>query len=170
MKKLPSFKAVISLTLICIIIASALAVVNYFTSPIIERIEIERENAALRRVLPTGESFDVMDISDLGFDERVTAVYRESNGMGYVFKVKVKGYSSNMIVLCGVGNSGNVTGALCLSSSETLGYEKTYGNKFMDRTLSDVMEVDTVSGATMTTKGYREAVKLALETYEKISK
>lgn len=169
MKKLPSFKAVISLTLICIIIASALAVVNYFTSPIIERIEIERENAALRRVLPEGEAFDII-VSDIGFDERVTAVYRESNGMGYVFKVKVKGYSSNMIVLCGVGNSGNVTGALCLSSSETLGYEKTYGNKFMDRTLSDVMEVDTVSGATMTTKGYREAVKLALETFEKISK
>ena len=170
MKKLPSVKAVVTLTLICLITAATLGAVNYFTSPIIEKNEIERENAALRQVLPEGDAFDAIDISDLGTDKRVTAVYRESDGKGYVFKVTVNGYSSGLTILCGVGNDGSVTGALCLASSETLGYEKNYGIEFEGRTLANVADVDTVSGATMTTEGYREAVKLALETFEKISK
>ena len=52
----------------------------------------------------------------------------------------------------------------------TLEKEKTFGDVFTDRSLSDVMEVDTVAGATKTTGAYREAVKLALEAFEKITK
>ena len=35
-----------------------------------------------------------------------------------------------MVIMCGVSKDGVVTGALCLSSNETLGKEKTYGENF----------------------------------------
>ena len=171
MKERPSLKAVISLTAICLITALTLGVVNYFTAPIIKRNDAERENRALRQVLPQGENFgDPIDISSVDLDKRITAVYRETAGAGYVFKVTVNGYGSGMVILCGIGSDGVVCGALCLSSSETLGYEKTYGDRFVGHSISDVMDVDTVSGASLTTKSYREAVRLALESFGKLIK
>ena len=171
MKISTSMRAVIALTLICMITAAALAGINYATAPIIEQAELEKETAALRQVLPTGESFgDPIDTASLGLDSRITAVYREGNGEGYVFRITVKGYKSGLTVLCGIGSDGSVKGATCLSSSETLGHEKTYGDRFKGTDISSVRTVDTVSGATLTTKAYREAIELALAAYEILNK
>lgn len=169
MKNKPSLKAVVTLTAICLITATILAVVNYVTAPVIEKAEYQKEQDALRQVLPSGESFEAVDPAEYSLDKKITAVYKEKNG-GYVFRITVTGYKSGMTVLCGIGSDGKVDGAVCLSSSETLEKEKTFGDVFTDRSLSDVMEVDTVAGATKTTGAYREAVKLALEAFEKITK
>ena len=67
-----------------------------------------------------------------------------------------------MILMCGVHASGTVTGAVCLSSNETLGYEKTYGEGFKDKDAAGVDAIDTVAGATKTTGAYKSAVKDAL--------
>jgi len=166
MKNKISFKAMISLTVICLVTATVLGVINHFTSPVIEVKEQERENAALRQVLPSGSEFSPIDTESLGLDERITAVYREESGKGYVFKLNVKGYKSGMTVICGIGADGTVNGAVCLNSSETLGYEKTYGGRFTGTDISSVSSVDTVSGATKTTSAYRNAVKLALEAFD----
>ena len=171
MKKLPSLKAVISLTVICLVTAIALAVVNHITEPVIEQNELQRENEALRQVLPEGNDFGKpIDTQQYALDPAIISVYRETAGAGYVFKIAVNGYQSGMTILCGIGSDGKVDGALCLASSETLGYEKSYGNNFIDRSLSDVNDVDTVSGATMTTSAYRRAIELALDAFEKINK
>ena len=169
MKNKPSLKAVISLTSICLITALILAVVNYITSPIIEKAEYEKEQAALKEVLPSGEDFKSLDPRALSLDEKIVSAYSEKNG-GYIFKITVTGYKSGMTVLCGIGSDGKVDGAVCLSSSETLEWEKTYGERFGDISLGDVMSVDTVAGATKTTSAYREAVKLALEAFDKLTK
>lgn len=165
MKKDLSIKSVIALTVICLVTALALSLVNYVTSPIIEKNEQEKENEALRRVLPAGDEFSPLNIESMGLDGRITAVYRAENGEGYVFKLTVKGYKSGMTLLCGVGADGKVDGAVCLSSSETMGHEKTYGDRFDGKDISSVGGVDTVSGATKTTSAYREAVKLSLEAF-----
>ena len=89
MKKNLSIKSVVALTVICLVTALALSLVNYFTSPIIEKNEQEKENEALRRVLPAGDEFSSLDIGSMGLDERITAVYRAENGEGYVFKLTV---------------------------------------------------------------------------------
>ena len=70
-----------------------------------------------------------------------------------------------MVILCGISADGRVSGSLCLSSGETLGYEKTYGDAVKGATLSTVDGVDAVSGATKTTEGYRNAVKDALTAF-----
>ena len=52
-----SIKSVVVLTVICLLTATMLAVVNEFTAPIIAAAEKEAELKALREVLPEGGSF-----------------------------------------------------------------------------------------------------------------
>ena len=72
--------------------------------------------------------------------------------------------------MCGVDKNGLVTGAACMSSGETLGYEKTYGNNLVKRTLNSIDSVDTVASATKTTSGYKNAVKDALNAASVLNK
>jgi len=67
-----------------------------------------------------------------------------------------------MVIMCGVDAKGIVTGAVCLSSNETLGKEKTYGENFKDKDTAGVDAVDTIASATKTTEAYKNAVKDAL--------
>ncbi len=155
------FKSIASLTIICAVSTLLLAYTNMLTEPIIEKNDVEAENAALLVVMPDGKDFSPVDISEHSLPETVTGVYRESGG-GYVIKLNASGYSSDMIILCGVNSDGKVTGATCLSSNETLGHEKTYGERLVDATVDTIDSVDTVSSATKTTSGYKNAVKDAL--------
>ena len=155
-------KSVIALVAICAVVAILLALTNALTLPVIEKAEAAAVQEALREVLPTGENFQLVELGDMKLPLTVTEVYREQNG-GYAVRLKTSGYSSGMVLLCGIDAEGNVTGAVCLSSSETLGYEKTFGSLFIGKSAESVMDVDTVANATKTTTAYRNAVKDALE-------
>ncbi len=156
--------SIISLTSICVVVSLLMAVVNYVTAPVIKENEASAVMGALGEVLEGAESFENISISEYTFPDSVTEAYSADNG-GYVFKMNVTGYSTDMIILCGVTADGAVSGAKCLSSTETLGYEKTYGESFPGVTLETVDGVDTVSGATRTTSGYKNAVKDALNAF-----
>lgn len=153
--------SVIALTAICAVVALLLALTNSITAPIIEKNQSAAANEALLVVMPEGEEFNSVDISSYKLPETITEAYSEKSG-GYVFTMKTTGYSSDFIIMCGVDKDGNVTGATCLSSTETLGYEKTYGENLMGKNLNDIDAVDTISGATKTTGAYKNAVKDAL--------
>lgn len=159
MKK--SVKNTLVLVCICAVVSVILAITNAITAPIIEQNEKNSANKALLEVMPDGKSFDVVDISDVSLPATVREVYRAENG-GYVFKLNTTGYSSGFVIMCGVRADGTVSGAVCLSSTETLGYEKTFGANFTDVNIDTVLSVDTVSGATKTTGAYRAAVQDAL--------
>lgn len=147
---------------ICTVITLMLAVTNYFTSPIIEKNQAAAANKALLEVMPDGQGFESMDLSTYKLPATVTEVYKETSGRGYVVKLVTSGYGTDMVVMCGVENGGVVTGAVCISSNETLGYEKTYGENFASKDAQGVDAVDTVGGATKTTSAYKNAVKDAL--------
>lgn len=154
-------KCILSLTLICAVIAVMLAVANYITAPIIAENEAAAANEALLVVMPTGEGFTLVDTSAMGLSESVQEVYTEKNG-GTVVKLTVSGFNPNMTIMVGVNADGTVSGATCLSSEETLGYEKTYGESVVGASISTIDAVDTVSGATKTTAAYKNAVRDAL--------
>ena len=156
-------KSIGALTLICAVMAVILAVTNSITAPIIEKNEAAAANEALLVVMPNGEGFEEMDISSYELPATVTKAYKETSG-GYVVQLLTSGYGANMSIMCGVDATGAVTGAVCLGSSETLGYEKTYGESTVGKTLEDIDSVDTIAGATLTTTGYKNAVKDALNT------
>lgn len=149
---------------ICVVITLLLAVTNTFTAPIIEKNQNATANAALLEVMPDGSGFEKLDTDNYSLPATVTEVYKETSGIGYVVKMVTVGYASDMVIMCGVGSDGVVTGAVCLSSNETLGKEKTYGENFLNKDANGVDGVDTIAGATKTTAAYKNAIKDALNT------
>ena len=156
-----SVRSILTLLLICAVMAVLMAVTNTITAPIIEQNQAAAANDALKVVMPNGQGFEKMDVSGYTLPATVTEVYSEASG-GYVFKLTTTGYSSGLVILCGVNADGTVSGATCLASTETLGYEKTFGENFIGKNMEGVDGVDTVSGATRTTGAYRDAMKDAL--------
>lgn len=156
-----SVKSTLVLVCICAAIALLLALTNFVTAPIIEQKQAEAANAALLEVMPNGKDFQKVDLSSYTLPATVTAAYSEAGG-GYVFTLVTTGYSSGFTIVCGVNADGTVSGTKCLSSAETLGYEKTYGENMVGKNSETVDEVATIAGATKTTAAYRNAVKDAL--------
>lgn len=158
-------KSTVTLVCICAVVALMLAVINFITAPTIaenERIAVEK---ALLEVMPEGKNFEKMDIGGYGFPASITEVYAEDGG-GHVFKLTGKGYSSGMIIMCGVNADGTISGVVCLSSGETLGYEKTFGESFVGKDAAGVESVELIAGATKTTEGYKRVVRDALKAAE----
>ena len=143
-------KSVVALTLICAVTAVLLAVVNSVTAPMIAEQEAAAANEALLVVMPDGKDFETVDLTAYELPATIVEAYHETNTNGYVFKMETAGYSSGFSIMCGVNAEGIVTGAVCLASSETLGYEKTYGEQLSGVTLDTVETVDTIAGATKT--------------------
>ncbi|MBP3699616.1 MAG: FMN-binding protein [Oscillospiraceae bacterium] len=161
MKK--SIMSTVVLVAICSVMALLLAATNLITAPIIQKNQDAAANQALLEVMPEGEGFEKVDITDSELPATVTEVYKEKNG-GYVVRMTTSGYGSGMVIMCGIAADGTVTGTVCLASTETLGYEKTFGASFIGKDAAGVEAVDTVSGATKTTAAYKNAVKDALNT------
>ncbi len=159
MKK--SIFSTLALVSICAVMAILLALTNYFTAPIIKKNQDAAADAALLEVMPNGTGFEKMDTGSYTLPKTITEVYKAANG-GYVFKLETAGYAPHFVIMCGVNADGTVSGAKCISSEETKGEEKTYGEKLAGKTIDDVLAVDTVSGTTMTTAAYKNAVKDAL--------
>ncbi len=157
-------KSIVALFSICAVIAILMAVTNSITAPFIQKNEDEAAQKALLEVMPNGDGFEKVDLSAYQMPTTVMEAYREQNG-GYVFRLKTTGYASGMVLMCGVNADGSVSGAVCLASSETLGYESTFGETVKGTNKDTIEAVDTVSGATKTTAAYKQAVKDALAAF-----
>lgn len=156
-------RSIISLTVIFAVVVAALAATNTITAPIIEKNAGAAANEALLVVMPDGGEFTAADLTQYTLPESVLEAFTASNG-GAVVKLTATGYGPDMIIMCGVDANGNVTGTVCLSSNETLGVEKTYGDTLKGATIDTIDGIATVSGATMTTGAYKSAVKDAINT------
>ena len=160
-----SVKSVIVLLAICLVASAILAAVNSFTAPLIEKSEKEKVEKSLLVVMPDGKNFKELDAIPEGASDTVRQIYSEDGG-GYVFKLVTTGYSAGLTIMCGIDSNGKITGATCVSSGETLGNEKTYGELFLGADKSTVDSVDSVSGATKTTANYKKALKDALSAFD----
>ena len=159
MKK--SVKSTLVLVAICAVTAILLALTNAITAPTIKANQDKAANEALLQVMPNGQGFEKLDLTAYTLPATVTDAYKEANG-GYVFQLKTTGYGSDFIIMCGVNPDGTISGTVCLSSTETLGHEKTFGANFTGKDAAGVDAVDTISGATKTTQAYKNAMKDAL--------
>ncbi len=165
MKK--SMKSIIVLVSICAVVSILMALTNSVTAPIIAENDAKNANAALLEVLPEGGSFETVDMNAYTLPSTVTAVYRASNG-GCVVQLTTAGYSSGMVIMCGINPDGTVAGSKLLSSSETPSIGGAAAEGFAPtlegKTAEDIDTVEVISGATKTTAAYRSAVKDALNT------
>jgi electron transport complex protein RnfG len=164
-------KSIIVLTAICLVISAVLAVVNDVTSPVIAQAAAERAEEARREVLPEAESFELISVE--GIPASVTEVYKATNEVGYIFMLTAKGYGGDMNLICAIGNDGRIVACKTLSHSETAGLgSKTAGDEYRSQYIgqdSTLSGVSAVSGATISSTAYYNAVKDAFAAFELVT-
>ncbi len=153
---------------ICLVVGLLLALVNMVTAPIIENAQNAAANEALLVVLPDGKNFEKITL-DESYPPIVQEGYRADGG--FVFRMSVTGKSSGMVIMCGINSEGKIVGTKVIANQETASYaEKVFPNveglngKYKDMELSS-FDPYLVSGATLTSKAYGDAVQAALQSF-----
>lgn len=162
---------VLVLTCICLVVTAALAYVNSVTSPIIAEAEEKAAKEAMAEVLTEADAFEPVTLE--GLPERVTEIYRAENGAGYVFMLTTKGYGGDMSLICGIKSDGTIEACKTLSHSETSGLgsktaEDPYRNQYCGKTSDTLDEVDAISGATISSTAYKNAIEDAFTAFNAV--
>ena len=158
---------VIVLTVICIVIAAVLGVTNMLTEDRIEFNENQKKYESLRVVIDG--AFEPID-KPAGAPESVQDVYKatDSSGklVGYAVTLKVQGYASEISLTVGVSTDGSVTKAVVTSQAESHGKPgmANYTDNFTGVAKDEVANVDTFSGATVSSTAIKNAIIDAVNT------
>lgn len=182
-------KTGVILFLITALSAALLAFVNSKTAPIIEQNDIEKQQNAMRAVLPDAADFDEPykdkalpeEIAALSEKDEITNVYTALDKSGEVIGVCVitetTGYDIGIVTVTGVSADLKVTGVEITSMKETPGlgakaqdksfceqYNGKGGEIGVSKTAADDTSIQAISGATKTSNGVTRGVNLALQT------
>ena len=181
-----------TLTVIALVVAALLGVVNNVTKDKIAEQDAENTRITMSAVAPEGSEFgDKMDISDAvaaaasAQGGKIVEMYPMTNGgadAGYVVKVSASGSQGTITMMVGVDANKAITGISVISHSETSGIgTKVVGNEpnsagepvldqFIGMSGSGSLVVGknviAVSGATVSTKGITMGANAALAAVE----
>lgn len=164
-------KPVLVLVCICLVVTALLAYINSVTSPIIAKAEQEKTEQAMSEVLADADGFEKLEIENL--PDRVTEVYTATNGAGYVFMLTTKGYGGDMKLICGMKSDGTIEQCKTLSHAETSGLgsktaEDPYRNQYCGKNADTLSEVDAITGATISSTAYKNAIEDAFKAYDMV--
>ena len=175
-----------TLTVISLVVAALLGVVNMVTEDKIDAINAEKTNQALAAVAPEGAEFTPVELSDAVVAAAapygtLNSMYEMSTG-GYAMKVVASGSQGSIEMIVGVDANKALTGVSVVSHSETGGIgtkvinndPSTAGTPVLDQfigmsgsgTLVVGKTVSPISGATVTTKGITAGANAALAAVE----
>ncbi len=170
-------RLVVTLFLITAIVAAALAGVNAITKDKIAAAREEKNQKALAQVLPQAQNLQSVDFTeDTGLVRQVYAPDGDIRAGQYAIKVVVTGFGGEITMMVGV-EKGKVTGVSVVSHSETpsLGAvaaaDSSKGAAFRDQFVGqsgqlavtkDGGTVDTITGATITSRAVTQGVDAAL--------
>lgn len=156
------------LTVICIAVAALLSVLNLVTRDKIAENDMLKEQAALTVVYEGGAPFtEVTDLADLlgeSSGATVTKAWYNEQG-GYVMRVVTKGYKDGLELMLGISPDGKITGITHVASSETNSAESKLNSFYVGKGNGSST---VVSGSTMTSDGYKNAVSSAFAAKEKL--
>ena len=164
-------KPVLVLVCICLVVTALLAYINSVTSPIIAKAEQEKTEQAMSEVLAEADGFEKLEIENL--PDRVTEVYTANNGSGYVFMLTTKGYGGDMKLICVMKSDGTIEQCKTLSHAETSGLgsktaEDPYRNQYCGKNSDTLSEVDAITGATISSTAYKNAIEDAFKAYDMV--
>jgi len=179
---------VVSVAVTCTVAAVGLAATYAITAPRIAAQELQAEQDALAEVLPDAEEFVAVSPETLkaaqeaAGEATVSAVYeaRDASGnlVGWGIKVASRGYGGPIPMVIGMDRDGKVVGLSILSMNETpgLGTRVQTEEWFLDQYLGlpegytekDVKKLDTISGATKSSRGVRNSVIAAGAIYDEV--
>ena len=181
-----------TLTVISLVVAALLGLVNNITADKIAEIDAENTRIAMSAVVPEGSEFtDKLEISDdvaaaaAAQGGKLTELYGVKNAgadAGYVMKIAASGSQGTITMMVGVDANKAITGISVVSHSETSGIgTKVMGNEpntagvpvldqFMGLSGSGSLVVGKTitasSGATVSTKGITRGANAALAAAE----
>ena len=163
---------IIVLASICAIIAAAMAAINSITAPKIRADHEKKEQEALSIVVPNNQGFT--QIEGLTLPESVLGVYRDNGSDSLAVMLSVKGYDSSkpMSVAVGLDEGGKIIKCSVIScGGETKGIgskvsDEGFLSKFYGR--NDVSDVDTITGATISSSAFKSAVADACAVVESL--
>ena len=185
-KKDTFLNMVVSLFVITIISGFALGYVNELTTGPIAKAKLERKVNALKLVLPNFDNNPVEDVhlikSEFAKDSvEVFPAYLKNNFVGAaVIGSTEKGFSGLIKLMVGFNTSGDIQNIVVLEQKETPGLgTKIKGEKFLQqfrnidpskfnlKVKKDGGEVDALTGATITSRAFGEAVQMAFDEFMK---
>ena len=175
-----------TLTVISLVVAALLGVVNMVTEDKIDAINAEKTNQALAAVAPEGAEFTPVELSDAAVAAAAAygtldSMYEMSTG-GYAMKIVASGSQGSIEMIVGVDANKALTGVSVVNHSETGGIgtkvvnndPNTAGTPVLDQfigmsgsgSLVVGKTVTPISGATVTTKGITAGCNAALAAVE----
>lgn len=154
------------LTVICLVVSAALAGTYQLTEPVIEAAKRAEADASRVVVLPGGADFKEVSVSGV---ENIVEAYEAGNGAGYVITGKAKGYGGDLQVMAGIDKDGKIAGVKLMDNNETQGIgsktgEDAYTSQYKGKD-STLDGVTTISGATISSKGFQSAVTSIFQAY-----
>ncbi len=176
----------IILFLITGISAFILAAANSITAPIIAKNEAEKQELAMRKVMPEADAENGFEeIADAADSEKnITKVYmakKQGEPCGYAVVSEPMGYNGAISIMVGIDLEGRVTGIDITSQSETPGLgakcvEPEFMGQFTDKTEGIAVvknspeenEIDAITSATVTSKAVTLGVNNAIEAVKAI--
>ncbi len=180
------------LFLITAISAALLAFVNGKTAPLIEKNALEKEQAAMKAVMPEAASFEEaaldcatgISIDDSNKLSKIfTAKDSGGNTIGACVITETTGYNTGIQTVTGVNKDLAVTGIDIISMNETPGlgakasddsfksqYTGKSGEIGVSKSGSSDTEIQAISGATKTSNGVTSGVNMAIKAAEVIMK
>lgn len=189
-------KNTIILTAITLISGIALGGVYEITKAPIAQAQEDAKQEAYKEVFQDADEFKALDVDakeaaqavkDAGVDGAVIneAAEAQKGGetIGYVVTATDKnGYGGDIQLSVGIQSDGTVTGISVLSISETAGlgmnadtpeFKKQYADKkteqfYVDKDGGEGEQIDSISGATITTRAVTGAVNASLGYYQNV--
>ena len=181
-----------TLTVIALVVAALLGLVNNVTADKIAEIDAEKTRVSMSAVVPEGSEFtDKLEISDdvaaaaAAQGGKLTELYGVKNAgadAGYVMKIAASGSQGTITMMVGVDANKAITGISVVSHSETSGIgTKVMGNEpnaagvpvldqFIGMSGSGSLvvgkTVTAISGATVSSKGVTMGANAALAAAE----
>ncbi|MBQ2782275.1 MAG: FMN-binding protein [Clostridia bacterium] len=175
-----------TLTIIALVVAALLGVVDMVTHDKIDAINVEKTNQALAAVAPEGAEFTPVELSDAAVAAAAAygtldSMYEMSTG-GYAMKIVASGSQGSIEMIVGVDANKALTGVSVVSHSETGGIGTKVINNDPNSAGTPVLDqfigmsgagslvvgktVTPISGATVTTKGITAGCNAALSAVE----
>ena len=175
-----------TLTVISLVVAALLGVVNMVTKDKIDAINAEKTNQALAAVAPEGAEFTPVELSDAAVAAAAAygtldSMYEMSTG-GYAMKIVASGSQGSIEMIVGVDANKALTGVSVVSHSETGGIGTKVINNDPNSAGTPVLDqfigmsgagslvvgktVTPISGATVTSKGITAGCNAALAAVE----
>lgn len=171
----------LSLTLIALVAAAALAFVNKVTKGPIADAQEQKKVDATKAVLPP---FEKLDKAIVGNDTITKAFDAEGHLVGIaVGASSEKGFGGRLGLMVGFDTTGAISGYQVLETSETPGLGAKAGTWFQKegkgcvigknaadgfKVKKDGGDVDAISGSTITSRAFCEALNNAYETSRKV--